>query len=283
MSLVTGIRPSLYLAYSPVSLTRNGGQQWAAGPPAQRLANVPDALAATPGGGRLLALDEVGQASTASSAGNRWTPVVTADTLARTAAGRACGLTQLTAVAYSAAGAQLLAGDCRHGVAGIFTRSAGEWRAAGPALPQTLASSSIQVLRLVTTSGRTTALLLAGAGSGAQLISAWLGADGTWATSAPLSVGHAAVRTSAFGASGDVAAVLSDGHGEIITGPGRSWRQTPPVPAGRAVTIALPSGGQVEALAAAGGILTVWQLDSDGARWAKVQTLKVPIQYGSSD
>jgi hypothetical protein len=282
-SLVTGIRPSLYLAYSPVSLTSNGGQQWTAGPPAQRLADVPDALAATPGGGRLLALAEAGQVSSATSASTGWTPVVTAHALARTAAGRSCGLTELTAVTYSPAGAQLLAGDCQQpGVAGIFSRSAGEWRAAGPALPQALASSRLQVLRLITTSGHTTALLLAEARSGAELVSAWLGAAGTWTTSAPLSIGRATVRTSAFGASGAVGVVLSDDHGQVLTGPEGSWRETPPLPAGRAVTIALPSGGQVEALAAAGGILAVWQLDSDGTHWAKVQTVKVPIQYGSS-
>jgi hypothetical protein len=36
----------------------------------------------------------------------------------------------------------------------------------------------------------------------------------------------------------------------------------------------------MQALAADGGTLTVWQVT--GGRWAKVQTIKVPIQYGSS-
>jgi len=282
-SIVTGVRPSLYLAFSPVSLSADGGQEWAAGPPAQRLADVPDALAATPGGGHLLALDEAGEASSTTSAGTAWTPLVTEHALASTAAGRACGLTQLTAVAYSPAGVQLLAGDCGEpGVAGIFTASAGGWHAAGPMLPPALASSRIRVLRLVTTSGQTTALLLAVSGSHADVVSAWLGADGAWTISAPLSIGAASVRTTAFGASGAVAAVLSSGHGEILTGPGGSWQQTPLVPAGRAVTIALPADGQVDALAATGGVLTVWQLGDAAAQWTKAQTVKVPIQYGSS-
>ena len=54
----------------------------------------------------------------------------------------------------------------------------------------------------------------------------------------------------------------------------------PSRPAGRPVTLALPAGGGTEALAAAAGTLTVWQLAGSG--WAKVQTIKVPIQYGSS-
>jgi len=282
-SVVTGVRPSLYLAYSPVSRTSDAGKTWAAAPPAERLADAPDALAATPGGERLLALDEAGVASSASSAGTVWTPLVTEHALAATAFGRACGLTRLTAVAYSPSSARLLGGDCsRPGVAGLFTRSAGAWRAAGLVAPPALASSQIQVLRLVTASAQTTALLAASTGSRTELLSAWLGADGKWTESAPLSIGSATVRTSAFGASGALAVVLSNGHGEILSGPGGSWRQTPLVPAGRAVTIALPSGGQADALAASAGVLAVWQLTNGGTHWAMVQTLKVPIQYGSS-
>ena len=44
--------------------------------------------------------------------------------------------------------------------------------------------------------------------------------------------------------------------------------------------LALPAGSSPEALAATGGVMTVWQLS--GARWVKAQTIKVPIQYGSS-
>jgi hypothetical protein len=291
-SIVTGIRPSLYLAFSPVSLTSDAGKQWTAGPPAQGLADVPDALAATPGGGRLLALDKAGQVSTASSAGSAWTPVVSQKTLAGTPAGRRCGLAGLTAVAYSPADAQLVAGDCTHqGVAGIFSRSASGWRAIAPALPPALADSQIQVVRLVTASGQTAspaappqtlALLRAVTGSHADLIAAWLGANGSWTTSAPLSIGDSAVRTSAFSASGGVAAVLSSGRAEVLSGPSGTWQQTPLVPAGRAVTIALPATGAPEALAATAGVLTVWQLGDAGSRWEKVQTVKVPIQYGSS-
>jgi len=282
-SIVTGVRPSLYLAYSPVSLTRDDGRVWAAAPPAEGLADVPDALAATPGGDSLLALDEAGQTSIASSTSTSWTPLVTARALASTAPGRACGLSQLTAVAYSPGGERLLAGDCdQPGVAGIFTRTAGAWRAAGPVLPPGLASSRIQVLRLVTAEGRTTALLQARTGRRTELMTAWLGTGGTWTTSAPVSIAGAAVRSTAFGPSGGLAVVLSTGHAEILSGLGGSWHQTPLLPAGRAVTMALPAGDRPDALTATGGILTVWQLGDHGTRWTTAQTVKVPIQYGSS-
>jgi hypothetical protein len=42
--------------------------------------------------------------------------------------------------------------------------------------------------------------------------------------------------------------------------------------------------GTTEALAvdATGTVLTVWTLSPTGADWTETQTLKVPIQYGSS-
>jgi hypothetical protein len=281
-SLVAGVRPSLNLAFSPVSQTGDGGQHWTAGPPAAGLASVPDALAGTPGGRRLLAVSTTGQVSAASAAGTQWTPLVTERTLAATAAGRSCGLSQLTAVAYSAAAIPMLAGSCSQpGVAGIF--AAGKsWGAAGPPLPSSLAGYRVRVLRLVTVGSGTVALLQADNGSRSELAAAWLYQRGRWMLSPVLSLAGSAVRTTAFGSSGAVAVVLSGGRGEILSGPGGSWRQTPPVPAGRTVTIALPGVGLADALAASAGTLTVWRLGGSGDGWTEVQTLKVPIQYGSS-
>jgi hypothetical protein len=282
-SLVAGVLPSLYLAFSPISATTDGGQHWTTGPPADGLASVPDALAATPGSHHLLSLSKSGQVSTASTGGASWTRLTSRRSLAATSAGRACGLSQLTGVAYSPARTPLLAGACsRPGTAGIFTNARGSWRAAGPSLPAALADSRIQVLRLVTTATATTALLQAGTGPRAELVTAWLDQRGRWTLSPPLRLAGSAVRTTAFGSSGAAAVVLSGGHADILSRPGGSWRQTPPVPAGRSVTIALPRNGPAEALAADGGTLTVWRLRSRHAGWARIQAIKVPIQYGSS-
>ncbi len=281
-SLVMGVRPSLYLSFSPVSLTADGGQHWTAGPPAQGLASVPDALAATPGGRQLLALSKAGEVSSSSVTRHGWSPVVSTRSLAASPAGQACGLTSLSAVGYAPNGQALLAGNCRRpGVAGIFSSSGGNWQAAG----LSLRGGPVQVLRLVTGVTQTTALLLAGSGARSVVAAAWLGKSGRWTMSASLALGDASVSTTAFGAAGGVGIVLSSGRAEILPAPGSSWTLTPPVPAGNAVTIAMPGGGVTQALEATGGTLTVWQLgkgQSPAGAWTKVQTVKVPIQYGSS-
>ncbi len=282
-SLIAGVRPSLDLAFSPVSLTADAGQHWTAGPPAAGLAAVPDALAANPAGSRLLALSNSGAVSTASPGGTEWTPMITERALAATPAGRSCGLAQLTAVSFTPAALPLTAARCsRPGVAGIFALADGAWHAFGPTLPSALADYQVRVLRLVTGSSGTMALLQADRGSRTELAAAWLGRRGRWTLSPALSIEGSAVLTTAFGSSEAVAVVLSGGHGQILSGPGGSWRPTPVLPGGRSVTIALPAGGSVDALAANGGTLTVWRLGSGGDSWTEFQTIKVAIQYGSS-
>jgi len=281
-SLVVGIRPSLYLGYSPVSVTANAGATWTAGPPAQGLASVPDALAATAGGGHILALTTTAQVSTAAATATTWTKLATEASLAATSAGRACGVDQLTAVAYSPASVPLVAASCgKPGQAGIFTLAGATWRSDGPALPAQLAGSTVAVVRLVTSADQTTALLLATDGTRRELLAASVGRAGKWTTSAPLNLGASSIRTTSFSAAGAIALLLSNGRAEILAGDTGTWELTDPVPAGTSATIALPGGGQAEALTASGSLLTVWQLTA-GGQWAKTQTIKVPIQYGSS-
>ena len=276
-ALVLAVRPSLYLAFSPVSLTADGGRHWAAGPPAQGLAAIPDALAATPGGRRLLTIGKSGQVSASSATRHGWTPVITAHSLGASRAARACGLTGLSAVSYSPGGEPLLAGGCSHpGVAGIFSQAGSTWRASGPPLPASLAGTRVQVLRMVTSRSQTTALLLARGGANSIVAAAWLGTSGQWTVSSPLPLGGATVSTTAFGPAGGVAVVLSGGRAEILSGPGGSWARTPPVPAGHAVTIALPGDGPAQALAATGSTLTVWDLGT--STWTRAR----PSRYRSS-
>ena len=68
-SVITAFRPSQYLTYTPLTATADGGQAWSStGPLDGTLANVPDALAASPGTGRLLALLANGTAELAPPA-----------------------------------------------------------------------------------------------------------------------------------------------------------------------------------------------------------------------
>ena len=88
--------------------------------------------------------------------------------------------------------------------------------------------------------------------------------------------------SAAFGADGAVAVMLTGSHGVTLAGPGAAWRQLPPLPAGQSVVLALPAPGTTDLLAAVGSMLTAWRLTGQPARWARTQTIKVPILYGSS-
>ena len=104
--------------------------------------------------------------------------------------------------------------------------------------------------------------------------------------SAPLP-GSGAVLSSSLGASGAIVVGLTGRRAEFLAGPGAAWQALPRLPQGRAVTLALPASGGVDALAADGSVLTAWRLHASGpalssGQWARTQTTKVPIQYGSS-
>jgi hypothetical protein len=299
-SLVTGIHPSLLLGFSPVTSTPDGGHTWSAGSPDAGLASVPDALAAAPHGGQLIALDHDGHARLGSAASGNWTTLTSTRALAATPAGRRCGLSALTAAAFSQSGSPVLAGTCSQpGVAGVFVHRGGAWQAAGPTLPAALDQQKVRVLRLVRVGGKLVALLQAGDGSGARLLTAWTAAQHPtpsqqpapsqrWTLSSAVPTAGRVVVSSSFGSTGAVAVALTGGRAEFLPGSsaGAAWQPLPALPQGRAVILALPAGGGVDALAAAGSVMTAWRLHlgqhGSAGTWTKTQTMKVPIQYGSS-
>jgi hypothetical protein len=281
-SLITGFRPSQGLTYTPLTQTSDGGQAWSStGPLDAPLANVPDALAAAPAGGSLLALLADGTVSIATPGYTRWTTLASLRSLAATSAGGRCGLRGITAAAYTPAGQPLLAGTCAQpGTAGIFAETGGTWLAAGPALPAALASQSVSVLRLTTTGSQTVALLIAGSGPAASLLAAWSADNGQhWILSSPFRLAGATLASAAFGPAGTVAVITTSGAAVITNS--ASWHRLPALPAGTA-TLALGTAGQADALAVHGSTLTIWQVSAGGSAWAKIQVLDVPIQYGSS-
>jgi hypothetical protein len=289
-SLVTVVRPSQDLTFSPLSASRDGGAHWSqSGLLSAGLADVPNAFAGAPSGG-LIALTSHGDAEVAAHAGAAWTSLATERAVAASPAGRACGLARLTAAAFSSSGTAMLAGQCsRPGVVGIFASSAGTWRAAGPALPSSLARGNTEVLGLARVGGISVALLLAGQGPAASLVTAWSGDGGShWRLSAPFGLHGLAVRSTAFGAGAVVGVTLTGGAAVTLTGPGAAWRSLPPLPAGAATlpaaaaTLAPGTGSDVEALIAQGSQLSVWQLAAGTAGWKQVQVIKVSIPYGSS-
>ena len=282
-SVVAGFRPSQDLSYSPLATTHDNGAAWTPGLLDAPLADVPDALAAAPGSGRLLALLAGGEAELSGPGEADWTRLATRRALAASAAGRRCEPGRLTAAAFSPSGVPLLAASCGSpGTAGVFAYAGGTWHPAGPTLPASYAHQDVTVLRLTTTAGTTMALLAAGTGPAARLLAAW-SADGgaRWALSQPLPLHGARLTSASSGAGGSVAVVASGSHAETITGPAGTWRPLPALPPGTA-TLAPGRMGGWDALAVHRTKLAVWQLAPGGATWAAAQTINVPIEFGSS-
>jgi hypothetical protein len=282
-SLVAGFRPSQDLSFSPLATTHDNGAAWTPGLLDAALADVPDALAAAPAGGRLLALLAGGEVQLSGPGGTGWTRLATRRALAASPTGGRCGLGRLTAAAFSPSGVPLLAGSCaRPGTAGIFAYAGGTWHAAGPALPASYARQRVTVLRLTTTAGTTMALLTAGSGSAARLLAAWSAGGGTrWALSPPLPLRGAELTSASSGPGGSVAVVLTGNHAHTITGPAGSWSQLPALPPGTVTLAPGPAGGW-DALAIHRTRLAVWRLPRGDAAWAAAQTINIPIDFGSS-
>jgi hypothetical protein len=299
-ALVTGFRPSQDLTFSPLAASTDAGAQWSQQPPlSPGLANVPGALAGSTAG-RLLALTDAGDVDAGTGVGAAWTRLTTLRMLAGSPAGRACGLTTLTAVSWSPADAPLVAGDCsKPGAAGIFTLSSGTWRATGPTLAGPAARTGADVIGLATTDGHTTAVLAVGSGATAAVLTAWSADGGAhWTLSPtlparPLAAG--ATPSVSFLADGSTGLVLTATAGSpaasrayLIGWQAGRWDTLPPLPAGNSgesgggelATLAASSGGGPQALVVDHGALTVWQLGS--GRWALLQTVRVSLPYGSS-
>jgi len=283
-SLVSGFRPSQDLTFSPLATTINHGRSWQPERPFDAaLADVPDALAAAPGGDRLLALSSRGAAELAATGSSGWAKLTDRKALAASPAGRRCRLSGLTAVSFTLSGTPLLGGTClRPGAVGIFAVTGQTGYAAGPALPPSLAGPAVGVLRLTSTGSGNLALLVTGTAANATVLAGWTGDGGAhWALSPPLALGGTRVRSSGFGAGGSAWLILSSGRAETLSGRGAAWRPLPPLPAGTAALAAGPAGS-FDALATHGTNLTAWRLDQHATTWRAAQTINVPIQYGSS-
>ena len=267
-ALVIGFRPSQELTFSPLATTASTGRDWSPGILGGALADVPDALGIGPSGQGLALLANGSIDTSADAIGGTWAKLTTVAAIAASAPGRRCRLTGVEAMSFVPNGVKFVAGTCaRRGVAGVFADTNGTWQADGPALPAGYAGNTVRVVRL---SGGT-ALLTAGT----TLFAAWYDA-GRWTVSAPLT-GAGQPVASGFGAAGSAWVLLSGGRAETIGGPGSAWRALPKAPTGTAV---LAPGTPNEALAVSGTTATIWRLGA-GA-WTKAQTIKVPVQPGSS-
>jgi hypothetical protein len=289
-ALLTGFRPSQDLTFSPLAATTDAGRDWSQGNVLDAgLADLPSALASGPGG-RLLAITDTGDIQTGTPGGASWTRLTTTRAVAAAAASRGCGVTSLTAAAWTPAGQPMLAGDCRTpGTAAIFVLRAGAWQAAMPSLPAALRHEPVSVIGLNTAGSRITAILAAGTGRSTSVLAAWSQDNGTsWTTSPPLSTGPATagLPSVSFGADGSASLMLPASRavsgGAVIGWRAANWQSLPKLPTGTA-TLSATATGQPEALVVHGGTLTTWQLGTSGPRpWTLLQTVQVTIPYGSS-
>lgn len=264
--LVIGFRPSASLTFSPLAASANAGRTWTPDVIDAPLANVPDALAVSAAGQQAALLTD--STIETRAADGTWSKLAAIGDIAASPPGRDCGVRAVSALSFWNGGELAAAADCAHpGIAGIFIITSGRWLAAAPALPASLANTKVSVLRL----GDQTALLLAGD----DLLASW-----GQRVSDPLP-GVGGVLGSGFGAAQtggqSMWALLADGRAATIT-PGGAWQLLPKVPDGTKVIVA--DRGQTQALAASGATLTVWRLA--GGSWMLVQTVRVPINFGSS-
>jgi hypothetical protein len=181
-SLLAGFRPSQDLTFSPLATTSDDGTTWSAVAPLPAgLANEPGAVAAG-AAGRLLALTTAGTILASDGTQRRWTALTSERELAASPAGRGCGVTSLTAVAFGANGGPLVAGSCRRtGEAGLFSQDGGRWRLAGPPLGSSGTGGSA-VLALATAGTGTGASSTVASGAASKdAVANGTGANGTGA------------------------------------------------------------------------------------------------------
>jgi len=296
-AVTTGFLPSQTLRFSPLALTTSDGKQWSAEVLPAALIPAPDAIA-TGSSGAVDALVNTAHGELLGSAGSlsSWKTLTTLRSLAKTAAGRTCGLGALRAVAIVATakgsgggGVPELGGDCaRDGVVGVFTDEAGSWKLSGPLLPGSSSHEKAGVLRLQSGPSGTVALVESGQGSAARLFAIWrAGPSATWALSPPMAVGGGVVATG-FGPAGSMVVVTGGGKGakgatraDSVAGPGMPWVALPSPPKGTA-SVAEGSSGTFDAISVDSREFVDWRLDTATHSWTRFQELHVPLAYGSS-
>jgi hypothetical protein len=280
------------LRFSPLAESARNGSSWAPAFLPGALAPTPDALAysgSSPGGA--IALLSGGRALSAPADLTSWTSLVTAAALSRASPG--CGVMGLDAAALLPNGAPLIATGCRRGgQVGLFTRTTTTWQRAGLTLGGTLRGTATTVLRVQSSATTTTVLALASRDGRRTLVALWESGGSPWTASKPLGLGSgASVRSTAVNTLGDLAVLLGGRtSGALVAmaiAPAGQWSQLPRLPTST-VALALPAGAllssrpSLDAFTVAGDSLGIFSLTSSGEAWARVQSSRVALAYGSS-
>ncbi len=285
---LAGFEPSQDLDFSPLASSADLGRTWTAGLLPAGLAAVPDALAVSmDAGSAALVRDRGGEVLTSVGNTSRWSKLVSRDAIASSAAGRECGVGDLTAVAVdSVRGVEVGATCSSSGLVGIFGKAGGTWHLLGPRISSLSAGAETKVLRLVDVNGVRSGLVALRSKSRTVIVAVASTGGGVWARSGALPV-RTGDRIASTGVEpgGGFLVLVSQSNGSVAleaeTGPGGGWQALPSPPPGTA-TVAVSTGGLVDALAVATTRLTDWRLDASSGTWSKISTVTVPIQFGSS-
>jgi hypothetical protein len=265
-------------------MTSTAGKTWSQGGLTKALVPVPSAVTLGSNGRALALVSDSGQ-QVLTRSGNLtdWKMLVTERAVAATQAGKSCGVASLDAVAFDQSNEALVGASCRRpDTPGVFVDSDSGWHLADIPVSNGLIDDSFAVARLSTSS----ALFLAGHEKTASLVAAWEpSTDQPWVLSPPLRLGatdHLVASGNGPGATQFVVIRNKDRlRAAIIAGPGTAWRQLSNMPQGTQ-TIAVGTDGHLEALAVNDTKLIVWQLGMGKLSWSKVQSITVPIVFGSS-
>ena len=278
--LVVGFRPSQGLTFSPLAVTGNDGRTYAPGLFPDGLDPVVDGLSVAPNGHSMAVARNRLLESDRPTAG--WRPLLNTAAALRSSADRSCGARSAAAVAVTDRTDYLAANCPVRGTVGIFALAGRRLRFAGPRLPASFAGDWAQVIRLVSVDDRLAALLrLTGPTGRSDYVEASMGAAG-WRLSTPtpatgsvlstgLTAGGGFVVLSGSPSRPEAAAVISPGSG--------GWRTLPAPPADTAVIVV--SKSSVDAVVLGSVTFTDDRLTATG-RWSPVQTIRVPVPFGSS-
>lgn len=286
-SVTVGFLPSELLHFSPLAESTNSGRTWSPAFLPGALTSSPSALASGPDGSLAL----VGTAVLHQSATpSRWSRLVTLATLRRVAP--SCAVTSLKGVAVTPAGGALVGATCADGHVGLFGSSDGTWQADIDTLQGAWHHAGTTVLRVQAAGTQPTALVLASQRGHRALFVLSDEGGGHWKASSPLALAAAsAVRATAIDTAGAFCVLAGSKRfpsaAELDTD--GSWTSLPAPPKG---TLGLawvppgsvpPGGPMLDAFTVVDGTeLHVFALNPAGIEWTLVQTLQVPLAYGSS-
>jgi len=283
--LVIGFRPSQDLSFSPLAITTDDGKIYQPDLITGGLANLPDALS-TATNGDTAALVNRGATVLGRTGGTAdWHQLATLTSLAASASGRACGANRITAVAVTDAETYLGLACNTDGTVGLIQLSGSSFQRVEIALPGALADDKVEVLRLIGSGDRLSALLRLTAAGLTTYAAAWTTPQHpTWTLSPTLSQQGPLISTTgtATGGMAILTRTPASGLALALIQPGDSaWAQLP-TPPPSTVTVAV-SGGRVDALTVDSSRFTDYTFNRATRAWEQSQVINVTIPYGSSN